>query len=180
MTRLGLRPYRPGDEPATGTVPLSVVVLTCNEEPNIARCLSSVRWASQVVVIDSGSTDGTLSIARALGAEVVEQPWLGFSAQREFALRLSRLRHDWVYFVDADEWVSPQLASELAALAAQRRLRGIRPSSPAGLPGQMDPALRLVSRLLGGPARGPAVHEIRRQPGRRAGLRRWAGGPAEQ
>ena len=114
MTRLGLRPYNAGDQPAIRSVPVSVVVLACNEQPNIGRCLSSAAWADQVVVVDSGSTDDTASIARALGAEVVEQPWLGFSAQREFALRLP-LRHDWVYFVDADEWVSPQLAAEIAA-----------------------------------------------------------------
>ena len=114
MTRLGLRPYCTGDQPVSGTVPLSVVVLTRNEEPNIERCVSSVMWASQIVVIDSGSTDSTLRIARGLGVEVVEQPWLGFSAQREFALRLPELKHDWVYFVDADEWVSPELATEIA------------------------------------------------------------------
>jgi glycosyltransferase involved in cell wall biosynthesis len=115
MTKLGLRPYAAGDEPVPGCVPVSVVVLTRDEEPNIRRCLASVAWASQVVVVDSGSTDGTVPVARSLGAEVVEQPWLGFSDQREFALRLPLIRHDWVYFVDADEWVSPQLAGEIAA-----------------------------------------------------------------
>jgi glycosyltransferase involved in cell wall biosynthesis len=115
MTRLGLQPYRAGDDPSPGTVPVSVVVLTRDEEPNIRRCLASVAWANQAVVVDSGSTDDTVPIARSLGAEVIEQPWLGFSAQREFALRLQELRNDWVYFVDADEWVSPQLASEIAA-----------------------------------------------------------------
>jgi glycosyltransferase involved in cell wall biosynthesis len=68
-----------------------------------------------VVVVDSGSTDDTVPLARSLGSEIIEQPWLGFSAQREFALRLPELVHDWVYFVDADEWVSPQLANEIAA-----------------------------------------------------------------
>lgn len=114
MTRLGLRPYCKGEDPVPGSVPVSVVVLTRDEEPNIRRCLASVAWADQVVVIDSGSADGTVPIARSAGAEVVEQPWLGFSAQREFALRLPELRHDWVYFVDADEWVSPQLATEIS------------------------------------------------------------------
>lgn len=114
MTRLGLRPYRAGDDPAPASVPVSVVVLTRDEEPNIRRCLASVAWADQVVVIDSGSADDTVPIARSLGAEVVEQPWIGFSAQREFALRLPLLRRDWVYFVDADEWVSPQLADEIS------------------------------------------------------------------
>ena len=115
MTRLGLRPYRAGDRPPVGSVPVSVVVLARNEEPNVRQCLTSAAWADQVVVIDSGSTDRTMTIAGSLGAQVVEQPWLGFSAQRECALRLPVLKHNWVYFVDADEWVSPQLASEIAA-----------------------------------------------------------------
>jgi glycosyltransferase involved in cell wall biosynthesis len=114
MTRLGLRSYRPGDDPRPRGVPVSVVVLTQDEEANIARCLASVGWADQVVVIDSGSADGTVPLARSLGAEVIEQPWLGFSGQRKFALRCPRIRHDGIYFVDADEWVSPQLAAEIA------------------------------------------------------------------
>ena len=114
MTRLGLRPYRAGDAPGAGSVPVSVVILTRDEESNIIRCLTSVSWADQTVVVDSGSTDNTVQAARSLGIEVVEQPWLGFSAQREFALRLPQIRNDWVYFVDADEWVSPQLAIEIA------------------------------------------------------------------
>lgn len=114
MTKLGLRPYTSGDNPPPASVPVSVVVLTHDEEPNIRRCLASVAWADQVLVVDSGSTDDTKSIARSLGTDVVEQPWLGFSDQREFALRLSLIQHNWVYFVDADEWISPQLANEIA------------------------------------------------------------------
>ena len=124
MTRLGLQPYQAGDGPPLGSVPVSVVVLTLNEEPNIRRCLASAAWAEQVVVVDSGSADRTVPLARATGAEVVDQPWLGFSAQREFALRLPLLRHDWVYFVDADEWVSPQLATEIAARLADPQCAG--------------------------------------------------------
>ena len=118
MTRLGLRPYRAGDDPAPASVPVSVIVLTKDEETNIGRCLESLAWADQLVVVDSGSADTTVTVARSLGAEVVEQPWLGFSQQRETALRLPLLRHEWVYFVDADEWVSPQLAAEIDACAA--------------------------------------------------------------
>jgi glycosyltransferase involved in cell wall biosynthesis len=114
MTPLGLRPYRAGDSPDPGSVPVSVVVLTRDEEANITRCLASVAWAGQVMVIDSGSSDGTVRLARSGGADVVQQPWLGFSQQREFALRHPDIRHDWIYFVDADEWTSPQLASEIA------------------------------------------------------------------
>jgi glycosyltransferase involved in cell wall biosynthesis len=114
VTRLALRPWRAGDGPRPGSVPVTVVVLTLDEEVNIARCLGSVGWADQVIVIDSGSSDGTVKLAESLGATVIEQPWLGFSGQREFALRLAEARHDWIYFVDADEWVSPQLAAEIA------------------------------------------------------------------
>jgi hypothetical protein len=121
MTKLGLRPYRTGDAPAPGSVPVSVVVLTRDEEVNIRRCLASVAWADQVVVVDSGSADDTMLIAGSLGAEVAEQPWLGFSGQREFALRLPSLRHDWVYFVDADEWISPQLAGEITGQLGEPR-----------------------------------------------------------
>jgi glycosyltransferase involved in cell wall biosynthesis len=121
VTRLDLRPYRAGDDPPPGSVPVSVVVLTLNEEPNIHRCLASVGWADQVVVVDSGSIDGTVSAAKSMSAEMVEQSWLGFSAQREFALRLPILRHDWVFFLDADEWVSPQLAAEIAVRLADPR-----------------------------------------------------------
>jgi glycosyltransferase involved in cell wall biosynthesis len=115
VTKLGLRPHRAGDDPPGGSVPLTVVVLTRDEEANIARCLGSVAWAHQVMVVDSGSTDGTLEIARSLGADIVKQPWLGFSAQRDFVLRMPEVGNDWIYFVDADEWVSPQLAAEIAA-----------------------------------------------------------------
>jgi glycosyltransferase involved in cell wall biosynthesis len=113
MTKLNLRPYVVGDNPAIGSVPVSVIVLTRDEERNIRRCLASVAWADQVIVVDSGSSDETIPIARSMEAEVVEQPWLGFSGQRDFSLRLPSLRHDWVYFVDADEWISPPLAQEI-------------------------------------------------------------------
>jgi glycosyltransferase involved in cell wall biosynthesis len=118
MTRLNLRPYRASDDPPPRSIPVSVVILTRDEEANIRRCLTSVAWADQVVVVDSGSADDTILIAKSLGAEVVDQPWLGYSSQREHALRLELIQHDWIYFVDADEWVSPQLASEIAALLA--------------------------------------------------------------
>jgi glycosyltransferase involved in cell wall biosynthesis len=118
VTRLNLNPYRAGDDPPQGSVAVSVIVLTRDEEPNIRRCLTSVAWADQVVVVDSGSSDETVLISKSLGADVVDQPWLGYAAQRERALGLELIRNDWAYFVDADEWVSPQLASEIALLLA--------------------------------------------------------------
>ena len=162
MTKLGLRPYAAGDGPVPGSVPVSVVVLTRDEEPNIGRCLTSLAWADQVLVVDSGSADRTVPIARSRGAEVVEQPWLGYSGQREFALRMPQLRHDWVYFVDADEWVSPQLAEEIGAALRAPSCAAFRAPPSARLPGHLDPPLRLVQRLVGRSAGGPAVHQVRR------------------
>jgi glycosyltransferase involved in cell wall biosynthesis len=107
--------YAIDDQPAAGSVPLTVIVLTKDEEVNIGRCLSSLAWAAQVVVVDSGSTDATVALAREAGAYVVETSWRGYGAQREFALRMKAVSHDWVYFVDADEWVSAPLAAELRA-----------------------------------------------------------------
>jgi Glycosyl transferase family 2 len=118
MSGIDLRPYHAGDAPAAGSVPVSVVVLTRDESVNIDRCLGSLGWAQQRVVVDSGSIDDTVARAEAAGADVVVEPWRGYGAQREFTLRLPQLRHDWVYFVDADEWVSPQLAGELAGVLA--------------------------------------------------------------
>lgn len=119
MTDLGMRPYAAGDPTPVGTVPVSVVVLTKDEEVNIERCLASVAWAAQVVVVDSGSTDRTVQLARRAGAEIIEQDWLGFASQREFALRSAVLRHDWVYFVDADEWISSELAQGVSEAVAR-------------------------------------------------------------
>jgi glycosyltransferase involved in cell wall biosynthesis len=118
MTKLGLVPYPSGDGPAPRSVPVSVVVLAKNEAANIRQCLASLTWADQVVVIDSGSTDDTADIARSMGADVVDEPWRGFSNQRQFALGLSALRHDWLFLVDADEWVSSALAVEVAEKVA--------------------------------------------------------------
>ena len=120
MSALPFGPYDVArDAPQPGSVPVTALVLTKDEEPNIARCLASLAWCDQILVIDSGSSDGTVPLASAAGAEVVEQPWLGFAGQREFALRHPAVRNDWVYFVDADEWVSAALAREVGDAVAQ-------------------------------------------------------------
>jgi len=96
------------------TLPVSVIILTKNEASNLPGCLASLGWASQRVVVDSGSTDGTAEIARRLGAEVYVNPWPGFTAQRNFAL--ARCRQPWVLSVDADERVAPDLEEGLRVL----------------------------------------------------------------
>jgi glycosyltransferase involved in cell wall biosynthesis len=93
---------------------LSVIVITRNEEAAIRRCLDSVAWAQQRVVVDHGSTDRTVEIARAAGAQVQLTPdWPGFGPQKNRALALAQC--EWVLSLDADEWLSPALAEEMRA-----------------------------------------------------------------
>ena len=82
---------------------LTAVILTKNEEENILRCLAAIPSYINVVVVDSGSTDKTVEIARMNGAAVFENPWPGFAAQRNFALNQCGIDSTWVLFVDADE-----------------------------------------------------------------------------
>jgi glycosyltransferase involved in cell wall biosynthesis len=96
---------------------LTVTVITKNEEQNIGACLRSVPFADQLVVLDSGSTDATIRIAGAEGAEVsVNSDWQGFGVQKNRALALAR--YDWVLSLDADERVSPELRAEIEAVLA--------------------------------------------------------------
>ena len=90
---------------------VSVIVITLNEAAHIEACLQSVAWADDVLVVDSGSTDGTPALARAKGARVIERGWPGYSEQKNFAA--TEARHDWVLSVDADERVTPELAAEI-------------------------------------------------------------------
>lgn len=99
---------------------LSVIVITKNESQNIEACLRSVAFADQIVVLDSGSTDGTQALARNLGAQIEEtSDWRGFGVQKNRALALAN--SDWVLSIDADERVSSALEAEIrAAIASQR------------------------------------------------------------
>ena len=91
---------------------LSVIVITKNEERVIRRCLESVAWADEMIVVDSGSTDRTTAIARELGAGVsVTKDWPGLGPQKNRALALAR--GEWVLSLDADEWVTPELRADI-------------------------------------------------------------------
>ena len=90
---------------------LSVTIITKNEAHRIERCLRSVAFADEIVVVDSGSTDTTVDIARRLGARVVETDWPGFGVQKNRALDLAR--GDWVLSLDADEVVGDELRGEI-------------------------------------------------------------------
>src|SRR5688500_18077876 len=91
--------------------PLTLLVITRNEAANIGRCLDSVPFAAEKVVVDCGSADGTQRIAAEHGARVVHQDWLGFGQQRNFAT--TQARHDWILTLDADEALSEPLVQEL-------------------------------------------------------------------
>lgn len=92
-------------------VSLSVVVITKNEEAVIRRCLESVAWADEVIVVDSGSVDRTLDICRELGARIAVRDWPGPGSQRNRAIDLAT--GDFVLALDADEWVSSELRDEI-------------------------------------------------------------------
>jgi len=103
-------------------LPLTLVVIAQDEEAVIGRCLASVvDFVEQMIVVDSGSTDGTIRRAEDLGAQVIHQPWLGYGAQRQVGVMHSR--NDWILCLDADEVVTPRLAESI------RKSHRLTPSS---------------------------------------------------
>lgn len=90
---------------------LSLAIITLNEENNIRRCIESASWADEIVVLDSGSTDATREVAASLGAKVFNEPWRGFTGQKN---RLSELcSGDWILNLDADEALGEGLREEI-------------------------------------------------------------------
>ena len=99
---------------------LSVIIITKNEAANIQACLDSVRFANEWIIVDSGSTDGTVAIARAFGATVIETPdWPGFGPQKNRALNAAT--GDWILSLDADERISEASRDEILAAVKQER-----------------------------------------------------------
>jgi len=91
--------------------PVSVTIITLNEADHIADAIASVAWADEVIVVDSGSTDDTVAIARHAGAAVHTRAWTSYWDQKNFAAGLAA--HDWIFSLDADERVTPELAAEI-------------------------------------------------------------------
>lgn len=98
--------------------PVSVLVLTKNEEHDLAACLQSVAWSDDIHVFDSNSTDATIQIARTHGAKVTQRDFRGYASQRNAALHGLPFIHRWVLMVDADERIPPKSAEEIAAFVA--------------------------------------------------------------
>jgi glycosyltransferase involved in cell wall biosynthesis len=95
---------------------LSVIIITKNEAAQIGAALDSVAWADERIVVDAQSTDDTVAIARERGARVEVRAWPGYAAQKNYAASIAS--HDWLLSLDADERVTPELASEIQALLA--------------------------------------------------------------
>lgn len=96
---------------------ITATIITFNEAENIRAACQSVAWADEILVVDSESTDATREIATECGARVIVNPWPGFSAQKQFAV--DSASHDWIFSLDADERVSPELQESIAALKLQ-------------------------------------------------------------
>jgi len=92
---------------------LSAVVITKNEEDNIKRCLQSLQFADEIIVVDSESNDDTVAIAKNLGAKTYVRPWPGYGPQKNFGA--TKAQGDWILFLDADEVVPAELATEIQA-----------------------------------------------------------------
>ena len=127
-----------------GKKPLSVAIITKNEAVNLPGCLASVKFADQIVVVDSGSTDNTVKIAADLGCDVFSEPWRGFGPQKQFAI--DQCRHPWVLVLDADERIPAKTADVISTIVSK---------GPAGMTGYSFPRRnwfqgRWIKHLWGG------------------------------
>lgn len=150
---------------ATDRVPATATIITLNESEHIADCVRSVSFFDEVLVVDSGSTDRTVELARAAGATVIENAWPGFGPQKQFALE--NAKHNWVLSIDADERISTELQARIRQLFRDRpRSQGYeinRCNYFMGRPlrhgeGYPDWCLRLFDRRHAGWSQDP-VHE---------------------
>lgn len=108
---------------ATVRTPLSAVIITLNAATQLEACLVSLSFADEIVVVDSGSTDDTVKIAQRHGARVIAQAWLGFGAQKQFAVE--QATHDRVLCLDADERITPALQNSIAETLVHQGYSGI-------------------------------------------------------
>lgn len=104
--------------------PVSAVIISLNASAQIEACLKSVAFADEIVVVDSGSSDNTVDIAKQHGARVIHQDWLGFGKQKQFAV--SQANHDWVLCLDTDEQVSEQLRASIEAVRQEPKFHAYK------------------------------------------------------
>lgn len=96
---------------------VSAFIVCCNEEQNIRRCLESIAWCDEIIIVDSGSTDATLEICKQFGVTLAHNPWQGYVLQKRHALSLCS--KNWILNLDADEVVSEELREEMLAILAR-------------------------------------------------------------
>lgn len=102
-------------------VKLSVIMITKNAAATLEQSLASVHWADEIILVDSGSTDATLEIAKRYTDKIFTQPWLGFGPQKNFAL--AQATGQWILALDADEYLDPLLAEEIQACLKSPRAK---------------------------------------------------------
>lgn len=101
---------------------LSVILITKNEASHVARCLESVAWSDEIIVLDSGSTDKTVTLCRQFTDKVYDTDWPGFGIQKQRAL--DKAQGDWVLSIDADEFVTPELRAEIEQAIKSDQVNG--------------------------------------------------------
>jgi len=142
-------------------IPLTLAIIACNEEDRIGRAIASVSCVKEVLVLDSGSTDGTVAVARSLGARVICTDWPGYGAQKNRAMEAAG--QPWVLFLDADEWADEDLVAAISELD------------------DLDPtvcgyAVKRRNHWLGKPLRGGCMGPSWKTRLVRAGTAHWEGG----
>jgi len=144
-----------------GVIPVTLAIIACNEEDRIGRAIESVVGVNEVLVLDSGSSDATVSVAESLGARVIQTDWPGYGAQKNRALAAAT--QPWVLFLDADEWADASLADSLAKLEDMD-------SEICGF------AVKRRNRWLGQPLRGGCMGPSWKVRLARVDRARWEGG----
>ncbi len=142
-------------------IPVTLAIIACNEADRVGRAIESVGEVREILVLDSGSSDATVSVAESLGARVIRTDWPGYGAQKNRALEAAT--QPWVLFLDADEWAGPSLVASLATLV------------------DSDPevcgfAVKRRNHWLGRPLRRGCMGPSWKVRLARAGRARWEGG----
>ncbi|HTC21201.1 MAG TPA: glycosyltransferase family 2 protein [bacterium] len=104
---------------------ISILILTLNEENNMPDCLASVAWSDDIVVLDSGSRDKTIPLAKKQGARIAKRPFDNWAAHQNWAIENVRFKNPWVFYLDADERMTPELKDEILAIANNPSLKEV-------------------------------------------------------